>query len=65
VSAPPAGPRRRQRARRRRRWVIDVCRTCGRLATWPFCEHRPDGYRSAIEGEEPWCEAVAVEEVRR
>jgi len=21
-------------------WVIDVCRTCGRLAVWPFCEHR-------------------------
>jgi hypothetical protein len=21
------------------RWTIDVCATCGRLASWPFCEH--------------------------
>lgn len=20
-------------------WTIDVCATCGRLATWPGCEH--------------------------
>lgn len=25
---------------RRRSWSIDVCRTCDRVATWPFCEHR-------------------------
>jgi hypothetical protein len=33
-------------------WVIDVCATCHRVATWPFCEHRcSDG---------PWTVAVAV-----
>lgn len=21
------------------RWTIDVCATCGQLASWPFCEH--------------------------
>lgn len=21
-------------------WIIDVCATCHRHATWPFCEHR-------------------------
>lgn len=30
-----------------RSWLIPVCRTCDRLAVWPFCEHRemppPDG----------------------
>lgn len=23
----------------RKTWVIDVCRTCGELAVYPFCEH--------------------------
>jgi hypothetical protein len=22
------------------RWALPVCRTCGRQAVWPFCEHR-------------------------
>lgn len=22
------------------RWPLSVCRTCGRPAVWPFCEHR-------------------------
>jgi hypothetical protein len=37
-------------------WVIDVCRTCGRLAVWPFCEHRSDLGR--------WYESVHVREIR-
>jgi hypothetical protein len=31
-------------------WTIDVCRTCGRQAIWPFCEHRGAG----------WCVPVQV-----
>lgn len=27
---------------KRGEWVIDVCRTCGKHATWPFCEHLPE-----------------------
>ncbi len=23
-------------------WVISVCRTCGRHAVWPFCQHRKE-----------------------
>jgi hypothetical protein len=41
----------------KRTWVIDVCRTCGELATYPFCEHReqppPPGYFS-------WCAPITV-----
>ena len=33
------------------KWVIDVCRTCGKQAKHPFCEHR----RS-----ERWYETVVV-----
>ena len=22
------------------RWALPVCRTCGRAAYWPFCEHK-------------------------
>jgi hypothetical protein len=33
-------------------WTIDVCRACGRLATWPFCEHRDQGAG--------WCVPVQV-----
>lgn len=21
-------------------WALEVCRTCGQKATWPFCEHK-------------------------
>lgn len=38
------------------RWVIDVCRTCGRLAQWPFCEHRE---KRPADGR-PWCAPIAV-----
>lgn len=24
-------------------WALSVCRTCGRKADWPFCEHRDGG----------------------
>lgn len=37
-------------------WVIEVCRTCGRVATWPFCEHRED---RPADGS-PWCVPVVV-----
>lgn len=37
-------------------WIVDICRVCGRKATWPFCEHRdrppPDG--------KPWCIGIPV-----
>ncbi len=36
-------------------WIIDVCKTCGRLATWPFCEHRDQ--RPAFGS---WCIGVRV-----
>ena len=42
----------------RRSWIIPVCRTCERLAVWPFCEHRPDYY---VPPETPlWYEDVPV-----
>lgn len=22
------------------RWHLEICRTCGRRAVWPFCEHK-------------------------
>ena len=43
-----------------RTWVIDVCRTCGRVATWPFCEHRPEAFATA-DGES-WYEPIRVRE---
>lgn len=43
----------------RRTWTIDVCRTCGRHAVWPFCEHRD---QPAPEGFWSWCEPVTVVE---
>jgi hypothetical protein len=40
-------------------WVIDVCRTCGALATYPFaCGHRPE------QGTEPWTYPVSVKPAR-
>jgi hypothetical protein len=36
-------------------WTIDVCRTCGRLATWPGCEH----WHSAPN----WCRPIRVRPV--
>lgn len=33
-------------------YIIDVCATCGRLATWPFCEHR--------RGDRQWTTPVRV-----
>jgi hypothetical protein len=38
-------------------YIIDVCMTCGRIAKWPFCEHRPE-YR--ISDERPWTMPVQV-----
>lgn len=47
----------------KRSWVIDVCKTCGRLAHWPFCEHggglRRPGDKLPPAG---WCEPVTVRE---
>lgn len=39
-------------------WIIDVCCTCGRIARWPFCEHRPIGY--VPDQAAPWCTAIVV-----
>lgn len=41
-----------------RAWWIDVCRTCERLARWPFCEHRPRGYQQP--GSPGWYVTVRV-----
>lgn len=38
-------------------WAIEVCLTCGRQAKWPFCEHRPEGYKPT---EKPWCMTISV-----
>jgi len=38
-------------------WVIDVCRTCGKVATYPFCEHRE---MPAPPGGVSWCAPVTV-----
>lgn len=37
-------------------WTIMVCRRCGRVAQWPFCEHRDQ----AKGDDQPWCIAVTV-----
>ena len=37
-------------------WVISICRTCGRVAQWPFCEHRE---QPPADGS-PWCLPVSV-----
>jgi hypothetical protein len=37
-------------------WIIDVCRTCGRIATWPFCVHRS----LTRDDGKPWCVQVIV-----
>lgn len=39
-----------------RRWTIEVCRFCDRLAVFPFCEHR-DLWRY---DEPPWCVPIVV-----
>lgn len=38
-------------------WVIDVCRTCGVKASWPFCAHRD---MPAPAQSMSWCESVVV-----
>jgi len=42
---------------RERCWTIEVCRTCHRLARWPFCEHREDNGS--------WYRLATVKEVGR
>lgn len=37
-------------------WVVEVCRTCGRVAQWPFCEHR----QQRPTDDRPWCLPVVV-----
>jgi len=37
-------------------WVIEVCRTCGCVAQWPFCEHRE---QRPADGRS-WCLPVVV-----
>lgn len=38
-------------------WIIEVCLTCGRLARWPFCEHKPQRFEA---NPKPWCVSIAV-----
>jgi hypothetical protein len=50
----------------RRYWYIQVCRTCSRVAQWPFCEHRDmwEVSRSYVDPPLPsWYETVRVREV--
>jgi hypothetical protein len=39
----------------RQTWTIDVCRTCGKQAKWPFCEHR-----KTTSAGQPWYTVVIV-----
>jgi hypothetical protein len=41
----------------RGRWAILVCSTCGRVAQFPFCEHRD---LPPPEGQTSWYQNVAV-----
>jgi hypothetical protein len=43
------------------RWTIDVCKTCGAVARWPFCEHG-GGARGPEDPipEVGWCIPVQV-----
>lgn len=43
-------------ARRVREWRVDVCKSCARLAQWPFCKHY-----NAMDG--TWFETVNVREI--
>lgn len=38
-------------------YVLDVCATCGRIAKWPFCEHRPGGF---VTDHKPWTITVSA-----
>lgn len=44
----------------RRTWIIEVCKTCARLAVWPFCEHREEWLNR--HGDQPlrWYTSVRV-----
>lgn len=45
-------------------WFIDVCKTCGRIAHWPFCEHRPEHFPLTLDAPR-WYETVRVRETSR
>jgi hypothetical protein len=47
-----------------RRWVIDVCKTCDRLAHYPFCEHRPE-HGSYVDPPPLWYETITVRKAGR
>lgn len=42
-----------------RSWTIQVCATCDKLATPPFCEHRPTEWTGTPMGDR-WTETVVV-----
>lgn len=63
MTAPGADPSGSERPNKPRVWTIEVCRTCGRLAVWPYCSHRPTGF--VASGTTPWYEIVTVREVGR
>lgn len=53
---------------KRREWIIEVCRTCARIANWPFCEHRQqwlDAHPRVMASTPSWTELVRVKEASR
>lgn len=54
--------------RQPREWLLEVCRECGRIAQWPFCQHRQewlDAYPRVMASTPSWTEHVRVREVGR
>jgi hypothetical protein len=54
----PPIPSSRRKKPKKREWIIDVCKTCGREAKWPFCEHYDPTHST-----QKWYETVRVREV--
>jgi hypothetical protein len=52
-------------AKNKRTWIVEVCKTCDRLAQWPFCDHRQqwlDENPVSQESTPSWYELVRVRE---
>lgn len=47
---------------KKRTYFIDVCKTCNRLAQWPFCEHKPELWFNH-DPNNKWYETIRVREV--
>jgi len=46
----------------KRTWMIEVCKTCSRLAQWPYCAHRPTTTNEWSVPQVSWTETVRVRE---